>query len=172
MISDNFGWFRMIPNNFKGKKKTWKKKKEDKGSSSSSASSEKKMWLKRKKTQKKKRRIKAPPHPHPPDHLRNYEAGHTYDGLKTKKVLLIAHLTDESSIKLLLVGRRHDEPGIFLALLHGVAWSTPWSKGGRLKKCRAHSMALLEPRFRVPDPQSVVTRRIFLSRLDSTKRKW
>ena len=46
MISDNFGWFRMIPNNFKGKKKTWKKKKEDKGSSSSSASSEKKMWLK------------------------------------------------------------------------------------------------------------------------------
>ena len=47
--------------------------------------------MKRKKTLKKKtrkkRRIKAPPPPpHPPphpDHLRNYEAGHTYGGLKT-----------------------------------------------------------------------------------------
>ena len=39
----------------------------------------------KKKDVKKKRRIKAhPPHHHPhPDQLRNYEAGHTYGGLKT-----------------------------------------------------------------------------------------
>ena len=44
-----------------------------------------------KKRREKKRRIKAPPHPPhpppPPDQLRNYEAGHTYGGLKTNKKL-------------------------------------------------------------------------------------
>ena len=35
----------------------------------------------KKKRREKKRRIKAHPHPHP-DQLRNYEAGHTYGGLK------------------------------------------------------------------------------------------
>ena len=39
--------------------------------------------IKRKKDAKeKKRRIKAHPHHHPPHQLRNYEAGHTYGGLK------------------------------------------------------------------------------------------
>ena len=34
------------------------------------------------KRREKKRRIKA--HPDPPDQLRNYEAGHTYGGLKNE----------------------------------------------------------------------------------------
>ena len=48
--------------------------------------------IRKKKRREKKRRIKAP-HPHhphhppPPDQLRNYEAGHTYGGLKTNKKL-------------------------------------------------------------------------------------
>ena len=62
----------------KRKKKDVKEKKEDKGSSSSEKDVEKKM---RKKKDAKKRRIKD--HPDPPHHLRNYEAGHTYGGLKT-----------------------------------------------------------------------------------------
>ena len=47
----------------------------------------------KKKRREKKRRIKAhPPHPpHHPDQLRNYEAGHTYGGLKRLLKLLHFH---------------------------------------------------------------------------------
>ena len=54
-----------------------KEKKEDKGSSSSTDVI--KWWKEIKRCERKKRRIKTPD----PDHqLRNYEAGHTYGGLK------------------------------------------------------------------------------------------
>ena len=61
------------------KKKRRERKKEDKGSIIIIRIIRKKDVIK--KTRKKKRRIKTPHHHH--HQLRNYEAGHTYGGLKT-----------------------------------------------------------------------------------------
>ena len=56
----------------------------------------------KKKRREKKRRIKAhpphPPHP-PPDQLRNYEAGHTYGGLKRALNLVSMYICNFDTIQ-------------------------------------------------------------------------